>query len=127
MKTEESSSPQKTFKKYYLASKVLFQPHPEGLSSGRKESIMTFTSVHDLSQFINSNHTSFAGHRITSMCANVRTFDTIMRSMSYLNKENAAKSVTFDAKLYANGASIPTQITIGIADNGFSYSEQVIH
>ena len=57
------------------------------------------------------------------MCANVRTFDTIMRSMSYLNKENAARSVTFDAELYANGTSIPTQITIGIADDVFTYLE----
>lgn len=88
---------------------------------------MTFTSIHDLSYFINKNHISFAGHRIACTCGNDRTFDTIVRLVSYLNKENAVRSVTFNAELYANGASIPTQITIGIANDGFSYSEQVVY
>lgn len=88
---------------------------------------MTFTSIHQLSDFINDKHYTFAGRSIRKGCANVRTFDTLMRNMDYLKKESAAKSVTFDASIYVGGSVIPTQITIGITSSGFEYTEAVVY
>ena len=88
---------------------------------------MTFASVYELSQFINEKHNSFCGHRILTNCANVRTFDTLMRATDYLHHEAAAESITFDASLWVNGMTIPTRITVSVSESGFEYSESVVH
>lgn len=86
---------------------------------------MTFTSVHTLADFINRNHFNFAGHRIAVGCANVRTFDTIMRAVDFLKAEKAATSADFDAGFMQMGKAIQTTITIGISDFGISYAEHI--
>ena len=88
---------------------------------------MTFSSIYELSEFINRKHNTFCGHSIVPNCANVRTFDTLMRAADFLRKESAAKSIIFDASIFAQGVTVPTQIAICISDSGFDYSETVIH
>ena len=85
----------------------------------------TFTSVHELANFININHSTFAGHRIAFGCANVRTFDVIMRTLDYLKAEKSAISANFDAEFMQIGKIIPTTITIGMDDNGITYMEHI--
>lgn len=85
----------------------------------------TFTSANELTDFINRNHSAFAGHRIAFGCANVRTFDAIMRTLDYLKAEKSARSADFDAEFMRVGKIIPTTITIGIDDNGITYTERI--
>lgn len=86
---------------------------------------MTFTNIHDLSDHIKKNHSSFAGHRIVPACANVRVFDTLMRFDSLLKKEHAMAGATFEAVLYTDGISVPTEIEINRIDDGYEYIERV--
>ena len=88
---------------------------------------MTFKSVHELADFINQHHYRFAEHRIFVGCENVNTFGTLMRAISYLKKEKAAQSANFDAEIMVRGLVIPSTITIGITEDGISYTECVNH
>ena len=88
---------------------------------------MTFKSVHELADFINRHHYSFAGHRIFFGCENVDTFGTIMRAIDYLKAEKSARNTNFDATFMDMGTIIHTTITIGITKDGISYTECVNH
>ena len=85
----------------------------------------TFTSIHELVDFINHNHFSFAGHEIYFGCANVRTFDTITRTLDYLKSEKPAISADFDAEFMHMGEKVPTIITIGLDNHGITYTEHI--
>lgn len=90
--------------------------------------MITFKSVHELDDFINQNHSSFAGHKIIPFgCANVDTFGTLMRALDYLKAEKSARSLDFDAEHMHMGKIIHTTITIGIDDNGITYTEHIKH
>ena len=86
---------------------------------------MTFTNIHHLSDFIIRNHISFAGRRIVNRCANVNVFDTLMRFDSALNKTPSMVGATFDAAIYADGASVPTEIEINRIGGEYIYTERV--
>lgn len=88
---------------------------------------MTFKSVNELSDFINHHHYSFEGHRIFFGCENICTFSTLIRAVDYLKKEKAAQSANFDAEIMVRGLVIPSTITIGIAEDGITYTECVNH
>ena len=86
---------------------------------------MTFTNIHDLSDHIKRYHSSFAGHRIAPACANVRVFGTLIRFVDQLNKEPAMVGATFEAVLYTDGISVPTEIEINRIGSGYEYIERV--
>lgn len=90
---------------------------------------MTFNTEIELAEFINRNHYTFNGrHTGAGVGAGTpMTFDSLMRTFDYLKKEKAAKSANFNASIYVGGKTIPTIITVGIVDNGFSYSEKIVH
>ena len=97
------------------------------MPAGRKESAMNFTKIHDLSDHIKKYHSSFAGHRIAPACANVRVFDTLMRFDSQLKTVPAMVGATFEAVLYTDGISVPTEIEINRIDDGYEYIERIKH
>lgn len=83
-----------------------------------------FKGINELADFINTNHSYFAGHRIASRCANIRTFSELMKMDEFFKREHAAQSVEFDARLCDTTPSI---ITISRTGGKYEFVERVIH
>lgn len=85
---------------------------------------MTYSSVFDLTKFIVSKHSHFAGHKCSP--SGVRVYDTLMRVKDFLKSDPAAIYCIFDATLdpaLVGGQVVNTQIRISLDGEGMRYEE----
>ena len=88
---------------------------------------MTFTSIHELADFIASKHVKFNGH-LCSVKANVRVFDTLRRMYDFLRNNPEAISCNFSAvcnPAHFGGEALHTIITLSLEPDGIGYAEQI--
>lgn len=72
---------------------------------------MTYPNLVSAADHLGTKLHTFSGHSInathTSYC-----FDQMARSIDYINREQSAKAVNFDATIYVSGKSLPVIVTV---------------